>query len=229
VQTSDFSVAQAHYRKLFPHSPHFDTWIPASHFLSAEFDEMNLAITRSDSNESGLYGMAFGPAPTISPEWRDFSIESCGAENLPNGVVAVVEWDSYWAPTKSGDLLPAQRSSDQMIDEFLRTHAPQSSVFPGSDEILKWIEIFEGDQLLGVAALCRWQSGRIVISSVATHLDHRGKGVGKRLMESALVAGDQLGEKFLSLGVMHKNESAQSLYAATGFTLMHNFTYCERR
>jgi ribosomal protein S18 acetylase RimI-like enzyme len=69
----------------------------------------------------------------------------------------------------------------------------------------------------------------VVISSVATRSDLRGRGLGKQLMEKSLIAGHQLGEKYLSLGVRHENESAQRLYRATGFTLMHNFTYCERR
>jgi ribosomal protein S18 acetylase RimI-like enzyme len=111
----------------------------------------------------------------------------------------------------------------------LKTHAPDSSVFPGNDEILRWIQIHDGDELVAVAALCRWQSDRVVISSVATHSSYRGKGFGKILMKDCLIAGAELGEKYLSLGVRHENESAQRLYASMGFRLMHNFTYCERR
>jgi ribosomal protein S18 acetylase RimI-like enzyme len=48
-------------------------------------------------------------------------------------------------------------------------------------------------------------------------------------MRDCLIAGGNVGEKYLCLGVRHGNTSAQALYAATGFTLMHNFTYCERR
>ena len=123
----------------------------------------------------------------------------------------------------------AAASSDPDIDAFLKQHAPDSSVYPGNDEILQWVEVHDEGELVAVAALCRWESGRVVISSVATHTDRRGKGFGKQLIEKCLIAGSQIGEDFLCLGVRHRNESAQRLYASTGFTLMHNFTYCERR
>jgi ribosomal protein S18 acetylase RimI-like enzyme len=156
-------------------------------------------------------------------------MESRGIASLPADFKAVVEWDCYWAPTVEGKWENSHSSSDAVIDAFLKLHAPDSSVYPGNDEILQWVEIHDGNELVAVAALCRWQSGRVVISSVATHSDHRGKGYGKQLIEKCLIAGAKLGEKYLCLGVRHKNESAQRLYASTGFTLMHNFTYCERR
>jgi ribosomal protein S18 acetylase RimI-like enzyme len=215
------------YEKSYQDSPFFETWVPEEKFLSAEFDgEGNFVISREDD---GIYGLALGTNPKIPTAWKNFSMESRGVKQLPSDYKVVVEWDCYWAPTMEGNFEVAQASSDEIIDAFLKTHAPDSSVFPGDDEILQWIQIHDRDQLVAVAALCRWQSGRVVISSVATHTDYRGQGFGKRLMKNCLVAGAELGEKHLSLGVRHQNESAQRLYASLGFKLMHNFTYCERR
>lgn len=157
------------------------------------------------------------------------SIESVAAGTIPSEFEVVDMWDCYWAPTVAGAPMEPRKCSDEEVTLFLNSHAPSSSVFPGNEEILHWIEIVEGNELLGVAALCRWQSGRVVLSSVATHLDHRGRGIGKKVMVSALAAAYELGEEFLSLGVMHENASAHRLYSSAGFTLMHNFTYCERR
>ncbi len=224
---ANFDLARAEYTKAHPNSPFFDTWVPPEKFVTAEIDgDGNFAISREDD---GIYGIALGSSPVIPSEWKNFSMESRGISALPQDFKAVVEWDCYWAPTKNGDAVDAQRSSDDVIAAFLKLHAPDSSVFPGNDEILQWVEIYEGDELAAVAALCRWESGRVVISSVATHTDLRGRGLGKKLMEDCLIAGGALGEKYLSLGVRHQNESAQRLYRATGFALMHNFTYCERR
>lgn len=223
---TDFELAKARYQELFPGSPFFRAWVPASHFISAEFDGENLSITRRDEN---LYGMAFGASPKISPEWRSFSMESKGIASLPSDVEIVDQWDCYWAPTSAGESLSARIKSDDEIAAFLNVHAPSSSVFPGNDEILRWIEIVDQDELVGVAALCRWQSGKVVVSSVATHSDRRGQGIGKKVMAASLSGAHELGEEFLSLGVMHANESAHRLYRSMGFTLMHNFTYCERR
>ncbi len=224
---TDFEEVKSEYLKFNPTSPFFDTWVPREKFVSAELDSQgNISISREDD---GIYGIAVGPSPVIPEDWKNFSIESRGISSLPNNFKTVVEWDCHWAPTKVGDQVAAQQSTDNEIAAFLKVHAPDSSVFPGNDEILQWVEIYESEELAAVAALCRWESGKVVISSVATRSDLRGRGLGKQLMEKCLIAGHQLGEKYLSLGVRHENESAQRLYRATGFTLMHNFTYCERR
>jgi GNAT superfamily N-acetyltransferase len=224
---TSFDSAKSEYEKFNPLSPFFETWVPREKFLSAEVDDQgNISISREDD---GIYGIAIGPSPVVPADWKNFSIESRGIASLPKEFKAVVEWDCHWAPTRSGEEVAAQRSSDEEIAAFLKLHAPESSVFPGNDEILQWVENYEGKELAAVAALCRWESGRIVISSVATREDLRGRGLGKKLMEKCLIAGEALGEKYLSLGVRHENESAQRLYRSTGFTLMHNFTYCERR
>ncbi len=224
---TDFEEVKSEYLKFNPTSPFFDTWVPREKFVSAELDSQgNISISREDD---GIYGIAVGPSPVIPEDWKNFSIESRGISSLPIDFKTVVEWDCHWAPTKVGDQVAAQQSTDNEIAAFLKVHAPDSSVFPGNDEILQWVEIYESEELAAVAALCRWESGKVVISSVATRSDLRGRGLGKQLMEKCLIAGHQLGEKYLSLGVRHENESAQRLYRATGFTLMHNFTYCERR
>jgi ribosomal protein S18 acetylase RimI-like enzyme len=224
---TDFDAVKSAYEKAYPNSPFFDTWVPREKFLSADVDgQGNITIGREDD---GIYGIAIGSAPVIPTDWKNFSMDSRGIAGLPEGFKAVVEWDCYWAPTESGDPVDAQRSTDGEIAAFLKLHAPDSSVFPGNDEILQWVEIYDGGHLAAVAALCRWESGRVVISSVGTHTDLRGRGLGKQLIEKCLIAGSALGEKYLSLGVRHQNESAQRLYRSTGFTLMHNFTYCERR
>jgi ribosomal protein S18 acetylase RimI-like enzyme len=224
---TDFDVVKSEYAKAYPGSPFFDTWVPQEKFLNADIDgDGNFIVGREDD---GIYGIAIGPSPVIPTDWKNFSMDSRGITGMPAEFKAVVEWDCYWASTKSGEVVDTQKSTDEAISTFLKLHAPDSSVFPGNDEILQWLEIYDGDDLAAVAALCRWESGRVVISSVATHSDLRGRGLGKQLMEKCLIAGAALGEKYLSLGVRHHNESAQRLYRSTGFTLMHNFTYCERR
>lgn len=222
-----FEAARADYVLRYPHSPFFETWVPREKFLGADIDdEGNFLIAREDE---GIYGLALGATPKIPNTWKNFSMESQGITALPEEFKKVAEWDCYWAATKSGEPIPAATASDEEIAEFLKTHAPDSSVMPGNDEIIQWVEIRDETQLIAIAALCRWESGGVVISSVATHSDFRGRGLGKELINRCLIAGSQIGEKSLSLGVRHQNEAAHRLYAATGFTLMHNFTYCERR
>jgi ribosomal protein S18 acetylase RimI-like enzyme len=225
--TRDFDQALLAYKKLYADSPFFETWVPREKFISADFDDLgNLLISREDN---GVYGIAIGASPAIPGEWKNFSMESQGIAALPQDFKAVAEWDSYWAPTVAGEYLVEEKSADSVIDEFLKAHAPQSSVFPGNEEVQEWVQIHRNGELAGVAALCKWESGKLVIASVATHSEMRGQGIGKELMRKTLIAGDHHGAEALSLGVMHSNISAQRLYASLGFTLMHHFTYCERR
>lgn len=230
-ELSTYEEVEQEYEKLFPGSPFFRVWVPRERFISGHSDGAgNISFTREDG---GLFGIAIGTEPYISPEWNRFSVETRGVNGGVNGLPELAElvdaWDCYWAPTVTGVPLNERKFSDAAIQEFLELHAPNSSVFPGDDEILHWIEVIEGGELVGVGALCRWQSGNVVISSVGTHIDRRLQGIGRKVMEGALSGGSHFGASFISLGVMHSNESAQRLYRALGFTLMHNFTYFERR
>jgi ribosomal protein S18 acetylase RimI-like enzyme len=226
-ELTTYEEVEQEYEKLFPGSPFFRVWVPRERFISGHSDGVgNLSFTREDG---GFFGIAIGPDPYISPEWVRFSVETRGVNGLPELAELVDAWDCYWAPTVTGVPLNERKFSDAAIKEFLELHAPNSSVFPGNDEILHWIEVIEDGELVGVGALCRWQSGNVVISSVGTDSDRRRQGIGRRIMEHALSGGSHFGASFISLGVMHGNESAQRLYRAMGFTLMHNFTYFERR
>lgn len=225
--SKSFEETERIYESLYPGSPFFATWVPKDGFISSEYDgQANLSVTRTGEKS---FGFALGSHPIINPEWESCSIESIGISHISKGLKVVDQWDCYWAETVSAEIKNDRIASDLEIEEFLKIHAPDSSVFPGNKEILQWVQIHEGDQLRAVAALCRWESGRVVISSVATHSEARGQGFGSALMKKVLATGTQLGEKYLSLGVLHQNESAQRLYARSGFTLMHHFTYCERR
>lgn len=223
----NFDESSLEYSRLNPGSPFFATWIPQVGFISSQSDGLgNLSITR---NGEKSYGFAFGESPLFNPDWESCSIESRGLTHLPPHFEVIDRWDCYWSSTIEGSYTSEGEATDLDIEIFLKEHAPDSSVFPGNHEILQWVQIHEKGELLAVAALCRWESGKVVISSVATHHQHRGRGLGKELMRRALICGRELGEEHLSLGVMHENESAQRLYAAAGFTLMHRFTFCERR
>ncbi len=222
-----FDETLLRYEELYPGSPFLTTWVPREGFISSQSDAHgNLSITR---NGEKTYGFAFGNTPIFDPNWQSCSIETRGVTHLPSDFAAIDQWDCYWAPTIEGSYSPEDEATDRDIESFLKEHAPDSSVFPGNKEILQWVQIHEKSELLAVAALCRWESGKVVISSVGTHSQHRGRGLGRELMRRALIVGHELGEEHLSLGVMHQNESAQRLYAAAGFTLMHRFTFCERR
>ena len=225
--SEDFDEVLNEYQRHFPGLPFLETWIPRQKFIHAEFDgNGSISISREDD---GIYGVALGLHPSIPHDWKSFSIESRSRDLVPETFILRDEWDCQWAPTLEGQIDESERASDAEIDRFLKTHAPKSSVTPGDNEIVQWVQILDNSRLVAVAALCRWESGKVVISSVATDTELRGKGLGRELMRKTLIAGNHIGEKSLSLGVSHQNESAQRLYSSSGFTKMHNFTYFERR
>jgi hypothetical protein len=90
---SDFEAAKREYEKFYPNSPFFETWIPREKFLGAEVDgKGSISISREDD---GIYGIAIGPAPVIASGWKDFSIESCAIDSLPEYFKAGVQWDCH--------------------------------------------------------------------------------------------------------------------------------------
>ena len=223
-----YDDARDFYQEKNPGSPFFETWFPRSKYVTSHVtDGGSLTAIRADGE--GVYAMAVGADPFIPEDVKKFSIERGASEKYLEGAIESGGWDCYYKATPPIGQLIERRFSDEVIDSFLKEHAPQSSVFPGNEEIQHWVEIIDGDDLVGVAALCRWESGHIVLSSVATHSEMRGRGIGKKLMELSLQGARALGEETLSLGVFHLNEAGIRLYESTGFTLMHHFMYIERR
>lgn len=223
-----FDEALNFYQEANPGSPFIETWIPREKYLTSIITEGgSLTAIRNDGED--VYAMAVGSDPFIPVDIKKFSIERGASESYLDGAIESGGWDCYFRMTPPIGQLIERRFSDEVIDGFLREHAPQSSVFPGNEEIKHWVEIVDGSDLAGVAALCRWESGHVVLSSVATHSEMRGRGIGKRLLDLSLQGARGLGEEKLSLGVLHLNEAAIRLYENTGFTLMHHFVYIERR
>ena len=79
--TNNFEEAKAEYSRLYPGSPFFETWVPESHFISAEIDDLgNFTTGREDD---GIYGIAIGLSPSIPTDWKSFSLDSRAVESLP--------------------------------------------------------------------------------------------------------------------------------------------------
>ena len=123
-------------------------------------------------------------------------------------------------------------SADAEIDSFLKQHAPKSSVFPGNKEIVEWVRVDRNNvgktELVGVAAICRWESGEHVVASVATHSEMRGKGIGAEVMRQTLAVAQRNSIPILCLGVMSINHSGKALYEKSGWQELFKFTFVER-
>ena len=71
-----------------------------------------------------------------------------------------------------------------------------------------------------VAGYCSYRvvSDELQINNVAVRPDHRGKGIGRALVEAALDHGRATGVRTALLEVRRSNASAQRLYLSLGFT-----------
>lgn len=140
------------------------------------------------------------------------------------------DWETYYMvipsePIEGNESLSRTNSE---IESFLKQHAPKSSVFPGNKEIIEWILVDRNRELVGVAAICCWESGEHVVVSVATHSEMRGEGIGAEVMRQTLAAAQRNLIPTLCLGVMSDNHSAIALYKKTGWKPLFKFTFIER-
>jgi ribosomal-protein-alanine N-acetyltransferase len=71
----------------------------------------------------------------------------------------------------------------------------------------------------GIAGYCvaRTVFGRVHIRNIAVHPAHLGRGLGRYLLEQALLVGQRAGALKAVLEVRESNEAARQLYLSAGF------------
>ena len=77
----------------------------------------------------------------------------------------------------------------------------------------------EGGRVIGYMGLYA-VAGEGSVTNVATHPDHRRKGVGKALVENAVAVGKELGLEYITLEVRQSNLPARELYEKCGFQIV---------
>ena len=121
--------------------------------------------------------------------------------------------------------------SDSRVHVLLERHlqlmyeiTPAQSVHAFDVEQLRGPDIsfwsaWQGDQVVGCAALKRLDEQHAEIKSMHTLAEHRGQGIGARLLESILDTARRQRFRRLSLetGVMAEFAPARCMYAKYGF------------
>ena len=114
---------------------------------------------------------------------------------------------------------------DELISDFLALHSPDASVAPGDSEVITWVHVSDtNEQTAALGAIVKWQSGELCLASIATHSDHRGKGLATRLVSKMVETCASLGASRVGLGVYAENNAAKQVYQNCGFTLINEFT-----
>jgi RimJ/RimL family protein N-acetyltransferase len=205
----------------------FSIYAPAHKFIEAVVDTNSFSFSVNDEDGS-IFVMALGSNPVILD--GDEIATSRKVEMDSGKYKRQVSWDLYSIDTKGFERFdPAIESSNcTEIDNFLKTHARKSSVWPGNEEVLFWGEIRDQAQLVATGALVQWRTGQVMFASIATHSDYRSKGLAQRLVSQMLGNASRNGITHVGLGVFSENASAKRAYEKVGFNLIGEFTSYEK-
>jgi len=136
------------------------------------------------------------------------------------------DWDFYSIDTDQfKDFALATESKDDVaIKRLLEEHAPNSSVWPGNEEVIFWGELREELMLVATGTLVRWRTGEVMFASIATHTNFRGKGLAQTLVKQMLSSAANKGIGHVGLGVFAGNIAAKKAYEKVGFKLIGEFS-----
>jgi len=112
-------------------------------------------------------------------------------------------------------------ADDELINAFLDVANPDASTRPGDPEIEQWAAVPDPSDtrsLLAAAAITRWQSGGLVLVSVATRPDARGQGLAAAVSAFLTRRAINAGEGQVALGHYADNDVARRVYERLGFT-----------
>jgi RimJ/RimL family protein N-acetyltransferase len=201
----------------------FSTYAPAHKFIEAVVKPEGFSFSVNDEDGS-RFSMALGSDPVVLD--GDEIATSRGLQMNSQRYKTQVSWDLYSIDTESFQTFePAIESSDYSeIDNFLKTHARKSSVWPGNEEVLFWGEIRDQGLLVATGALVQWRTGQVMFASIATHSDYRSKGLAQKLVSQMLGNASRSGITRVGLGVFAENAAAKRAYEKVGFALIGEFT-----
>ena len=195
-------------------------WIPASKFVEAVEIGDTIAVTREDDP---YFGLVVGDTYLWDERWPAASLSRSIPKEHTAHLTLVGQWDAYGTRTANLGERYVLLDDEARIEDFLREHAPDAAVHPGDPEVLAWVGIVDGDSLQALGALCRWESGGSVLSSITVRTDLRGRGLGRAITRALITHAHALGIDEVALGVWARNDAAKAVYERVGFSLLGEF------
>ena len=194
----------------------FEIWIPREKFVSAVINEDSLSITRVDDP---YFGFGFGPNPVIDPRWSSFTISRDTPKEVTKSFKLVGQWDAYGIATKPFDITYQVITDLDFINNLIEKNAPELSIRAEDPEVLAWV----GIEQKAVGAICKWESGRYVLSAIVVAENFRGQGFGKKITQALITEAHKRGSDYVALGVMANNAAAIATYKSVGFVELGKF------
>ena len=228
VESTDYALAQKWAIEIAGDPNQAQLIIPEDSFIKAVRNSNSVSLTTSDEK---LFGLGLGINPPIDPEWKRFTVERKVDTSNYVDAVSLLDLDIYSieTPLYENSPIAIENHGDEEISDFLKVHAPNSSVWPGNPELVFWAGIRnDSGELIAVGAVTMWETGQKVLSSVGTSEHERGKGFATKLVAEMVAKANELGFPRLGLAVRADNIPAKRAYEKVGFVLCGEFTIFER-
>ena len=228
VESTDYALAQKWAIEIAGDPNQAQLIIPEDSFIKAVRNSNSVSLTTSDEK---LFGLGLGINPPIDPEWKRFTVERKVDTSNYVDAVSLLDLDIYSIETQlyKNSPIAIEIHDDEEISDFLKVHAPNSSVWPGNPELVFWAGIRnDSGELIAVGAVTMWETGQKVLSSVGTSEHERGKGFATKLVAEMVAKANELGFPRLGLAVRADNIPAKRAYEKVGFVLCGEFTIFER-
>ena len=228
IESTDYDLAQKWAIEIAGDPNQAQLIIPEEKFVKAVRNSNSVSLTTMDEN---LFGLGLGLNPPINPNWKRFTVErKVDASNYVDSI-PMLDLDIYSIETRlyENSPLAVEIQGDEEISDFLKAHAPNSSVWPGNPELVFWAgKRNQSGDLIAVGAVTMWETGQKIVSSVGTAEHERGKGLATKLVAEMVAKAHELGFPRLGLAVHAKNIAAKRAYEKVGFVLCGEFTIFER-
>ena len=228
IESSDYALAQKWAIEVAGEPNQAQLIIPEDRFIKAVRNSNSVSLTTMDEQ---LFGLGLGLNPPIDPNWKRFTVERKADTSNYADAVSLLDLDIYSIETQlyKNSPIAIEIHGDEEISDFLKLHAPNSSVWPGNPELVFWAgKRNQSGELIAVGAVTMWETGQKIVSSVGTAEHERGKGIATKLIAEMVAKANELGFPRLGLAVHAKNIAAKKVYEKVGFVLCGEFTIFER-
>lgn len=228
IESTDYALAQKWAIEIAGDPNQAQMIIPEDGFIKAVRNSNSVSLTRVDEK---LFGLGLGVNPPIDSSWERYTVERKVDTSNYVDSIPLLDLDIYSIETRLYENSPmaVEIQGDTEISDFLKAHAPNSSVWPGNPELVFWAgKRNQSGELIAVGAVTMWETGQKVVSSVGTAEHERGKGLATKLVAEMVAKSNELGFARLGLAVRADNISAKRAYEKVGFVLCGEFTIFER-
>jgi len=144
---------------------------------------------------------------------REEERQTVGGANLPEIEIRPLE--------KGEDATAFRTLNEEWITRYFTLEKMDRETLGNPEKILEKggyiFMVYAGDQAVGCVALIPIGNGVYELSKMAVSPELRGLGVGRRLLQYAIVQAKQIGARSLFLGSNAKLANAVHLYESVGF------------